>query len=512
MTTTTTDTVVETSYGKLRGSSEDGLTVFRGVPYAAPPTGDLRFRRPQRPERWAGERSATEFGHAAPQLVPPGGPTAQGGGEPQSEDCLYLNIWTPGLDDGRRPVVVWLHGGSFAAGSGAAPRLQGAGLARRGDVVYVSLNYRLGILGFLFDETLADGEFGASGNLGIFDQLHALEWIKEEIANFGGDPDNVTLCGQSAGGMSVGTLLASPLGRGLFHRASAQSGHAHTAYTADEASLVTEHVFQHLTVKDPRADDLRALPLERLIDAQRATIEELTPAAPGLPIVFRPVVDGAVLETLPIEAIRAGAARDIPLIVGITANELSILTLNEDADASDDRLARQLVGRLDTSDRDTATRIIATYRASRSGLGLPVNGPHLLDAALSDLGFRLPADRLAAAQSAHQPNTYAFVAAWQSPEDGGPFGAPHGMEVPFVLGTLDAAREIVGQDPEADQLADDVQDAWAAFARTGSPSTSAMAWPAYTPDAPVAIVLDRERRVESLVTEPVRDLWEAHVS
>ena len=508
--TTTTDTVVQTSYGWLRGSSEDGLTVFRGVPYAAPPTGDRRFRPPGRPEAWDGTRSALDFGSAAPQLLPPDGAFVQGGGEPQSEDCLYLNIWTPGLDDARRPVIVWLHGGSFATGSGGAPRLRGTGLARRGDVVYVSLNYRLGILGFLFDEALDDGEPGAPGSFGILDQLRALEWIKEEIAQFGGDPDNVTLSGQSAGGMSVGTLLASPLSRQLFHRASAHSGHAHTAYTANEASVVTQTVLKHLAVNDVQPDDLRALPLERIIDAQRATIEELTSTAPGLPVVFRPVVDGVVLESLPIEAIRAGVARDVPLIVGITANELSILTLSEDIDASDDALAGQLVGPL-TSDRETAIRIIAAYRADRSTLGLPVDGPHLLDAVWSDLGFRLPADRLAEAQSLHQPNTYAFVAAWPSPDDDGPFGSPHGMDVPFVLGTLDAAREIVGDDPQADKLAEEVQDAWAAFARTGDPSTSAMPWPAYTPSAPVAIRFDRQRRVEPLVSTLVRDLWKAHV-
>ena len=509
--TTTIETVVGTSYGKLRGSSEDGLIVFRGVPYAAPPTGDRRFRRPQPHERWDGERPATDFSHAAPQLVPAGGPTAQGGGEAQSEACLYLNIWTPGLDGARRPVVVWLHGGSFVTGSGAAPMIRGASLARRGDVVYVSLNYRLGILGFLFNEALADGELSAPGNFGILDQLFALEWIKEEIAQFGGDPDNVTLVGQSAGGMSVGTLLASPISRGLFHRASAQSGHAHTAYTAAEASTVTQRVIQHLALNDLRAEELRAVPLERLLEAQRATIEELTATAPGLPVVFRPVVDGAVLERLPIEAIRSGAARDVPVIVGITANELSVLTLHEEADASDDRLAAQLVGRLATSNRQTATRIIGSYRARRTERGLPVDGPHLLEAVLSDLGFRLPADRLAAAQAVHQANTYAFVAAWPSPDDGGPFGSPHGMDVPFVLGTLDAARELIGDDPEADRLANDMQDAWAAFARTGDPSTSRISWPAYSASAPVAIWFDRERRVEPLVSASVRELWESHV-
>ncbi len=509
--TTTADRVVSTSYGRLRGAAEEGLTIFRGVPYAAPPAGQRRFRPPARHASWDGERPALEFSHAAPQLVPPTGPNVQGGGEPQSEDCLYLNVWSPGLDNARRPVVVWLHGGSFVTGSGAAPRLQGAGLARRGDVVYVSLNYRLGALGFLYDEALADGEGGAPGNLGVLDQLHALDWVRDEIANFGGDPDNVTLAGQSAGGMSVGTLLGSPLSQGLFHRAAAHSGHAHTVYSTVEAEHVTQVFKRHLGLTSPRADDLRALPLERLLDAQRATLAELTPTAPDLPVVFRPVVDGRLLEHPPIEAIRAGSAKAIPLIVSITANELSVLTFNEGVDASDEELANQLAGRLVPPDHATATEIIAAYRADRSQRGASVDGPHLLDAVSSDLGFRLPADRLAAAQSTHQPDTYAFIAAWASPDDRGPFGAPHGTDVPFVLGTLAAAPEIVGEDDRAEALAERAQDGWAAFARTGSPDTRAMPWPAYAAEAPLALVFDQSPRVEPLVSESVRELWTARV-
>ena len=284
--------IVQTSYGELRGTRAEGLHIFRGVPFARPPAGARRFRPPERPAAWAGVRDATRFGPAAPQSLGLLGPVFSLGITRMDEDCLSLNVWTPGVDSRRRPVLVWIHGGAFVLGAGSQSLYDGAVLARRGDVVVVTINYRLGSLGFLRLRELSGGRLPASGNEGLLDQIAALEWVRDEIAAFGGDPGNVTIFGESAGAMSCAALLGAPRARGLFHRAILQSGAANYVSPAETASAVAEEFLAALRIRRRRIADLLSLPPERLVEAQARLFftlrPGLKPVAPLLAAAPRP--------------------------------------------------------------------------------------------------------------------------------------------------------------------------------------------------------------------------------
>src|SRR6516225_9495963 len=260
--------LVTTTYGKLEGLEQDELAVFKGIPFATPPVGSRRWLPPLKPSAWNGIRDARNFGAACPQLSL--SPVVLGGmqiEEPQSEDCLYLNIWTPKADNKQRPVMVWIHGGAFRIGSGAQIIYDGSSLARRGDVVVVTINYRLGPFGFLRLADLTDGKIPSTGNEGLLDQIAALEWVRDNIAQFGGDPANVTIFGESAGGGKVCTLLAMPAARGLFHRAIVQSGAAIRLRERDRAHALTDAVLRVLGVAGDDVRRLQALPMAQLLAA-----------------------------------------------------------------------------------------------------------------------------------------------------------------------------------------------------------------------------------------------------
>ncbi|MCJ7743252.1 MAG: carboxylesterase family protein, partial [Dehalococcoidales bacterium] len=263
------EAMVTTTSGKIEGTYKDGLYIFRGVPYAAPPVGRRRWLPPEPAEPWSGVRPAKRFATIAPQnpmeiqIIAPPEP------EPQDEDCLYLNIWTPGLDDARRPVMVWIHGGGFTSGSGSSLAYNGRILSTRGNTVIVTINYRLGALGFLNLSEVTGGKIPATGNEGLLDQAFALEWVRDNIAAFGGDPDNVTIFGESAGGMSVGALLGMPKARGLFHKAIPQSGAAHSVNSMERAVRITKALLDILGISPGDTDGLRSLTVERLLDAHK---------------------------------------------------------------------------------------------------------------------------------------------------------------------------------------------------------------------------------------------------
>ena len=305
--------VVNTRYGKLQGQTEDGLHVFRGVPFAAPPVGELRFRAPRPPEPWDGVREANEVGYGSMQTFMPGLELLGAWEMPVNEDCLTLNIWTPGLDDAKRPVMFWIHGGGFSGGSGATPIYNGQHLASRGDVVVVTINYRLGALGFLYNQALTDADDATSGNYGMRDQVAALEWVRDHIAEFGGDPNNVTIFGESAGGMSVGVLLGAAEAEGLFHKAIPQSGAGHHSLPTDIADEVCRRYCAILEVSPDDAASLRSIPAQDMLDAQNALMAEPeTGALTGRYLMaFSPVVEGGFLEALPINAVRNGRSKDV---------------------------------------------------------------------------------------------------------------------------------------------------------------------------------------------------------
>ena len=497
------ETIAQTRSGRVRGEREDDLHVFRGIPYARPPLGEQRFRPPEPEEPWAGVRDATRFGPSAPQREMridflPGMEVG-----PQDEDCLYLNVTTPGVDGGRRPVLVWIHGGAFTIGSGSQPMYDPRRLARRGQAVLVTLNYRLGALGFLnLREPLGEA-YAGSGCLGILDQVAALRWVRDSIAAFGGDPDNVTIFGESAGGMSVGTLLGLPAARGLFQRAILQSGAAHSTSSADEASRVLERM---LALLGTGAEGLREAPVQRLLEAQGQVAVEALGRGGILP--FRPVVDGDALPEPPIDAIRRGAAAGVAVLAGATRDEWNLFALMDAGLAALDEA--QALRRLERSLGERAREVFRAYRAARAERGAPADPRSVLLAIEGDRVFRIPAIRLAEAQSRHEPRTFKYLFTWESPLLGDLLGACHGVDVPFVFGAVDTpgADKFVGSGPAVRELAERTMDAWLAFARDGDPTAALPEWAAYDARRRATMLLGPACRVEDDPLGAERSAWE----
>ncbi|HYH51021.1 MAG TPA: carboxylesterase/lipase family protein [Acidimicrobiia bacterium] len=465
--------IVELASGKVSGSFDGPLTVFRGIPFARPPVGALRFGAPQPLEPWTGVREAIAFGPAAAQsaidieYVP--GFSLWEGIEATSENCLSLNVWTPGLS-GRRPVLVWIHGGAFLKGAGSQALYDGTALAARGDVVVVTANYRLGAFGFLGRN---DDRFAA--NAGLRDQLAVLDWVAEHAAVFGGDAGNVTIFGESAGAVSVAALMACDRAAGRFHRAVGQSGAGRRFPSADTAAELTDRLLAALGVDEARIGELFDLPTERIISAQVKVSVDVR--RDDLGAGFQPWIDGDVLGEQAADGLAAGSAANVPFLVGTNEHEMNLWRVLEPGLRSLDEAglalrAQRLVG-------DAAADLVATYRAARPSAELA----ELWQALWSDREFRIPSLRAAEAQAAHAP-TYSYLFTWRSPAPG--IGSCHGLELPFVFGTLDSkgAEAFAGSGPAAEALATTVQDAWLSFARTGDPG-----WPAYHPSARSTMLL-----------------------
>ena len=483
--------IAETSAGKVEGTEENGLRVFRGIPYAAPPVGDLRFRPPQPVEAWEGVRAATAFSPIAPQvsnpvlddLLPPPDPP-----QPQSEDCLYLNVWTPGLD-GARPVMVWIHGGAFTIGSGSEAYYDGANLASRGDVVIVTINYRLGAFGFVNLPALGETNFG------MRDQIAALRWVRENIANFGGDPGNVTIFGESAGGMSVGSLMASPEAAGLFHKAIPQSGAAHNALTMEETEATGRLFAEKLGVDPGDVDALRAASTEDVLAASVA-VDPLASgdmsgaASPTPQMPFQPVIDGQFLSKLPIEHIREGSADGIATLVGSLDEEMKMIIAVVPEDPSEEDVIAGL-----SAMHPDGRAAYAAYRAARRERGEDDSPGEIFIAVIGDVMLRLPGLRLADAQTSRAP-TYAYLFDWKSPGLDGKLGSCHALEIPFVFGTHETAPDFAGSGPAADALAETTMDTWLAFARSGNPANGAVEAPAWDAATKPITVLGDNVRVE----------------
>jgi para-nitrobenzyl esterase len=481
----------EIASGRLRGAFDRGTVVFRGIPYARPPVHGRAFRAPEPPEPWSGVRTAVEFGSAAPQMVPPmrivrgliGAPSAS-----QSQDCLTLNVWTPAADARRRPVMVWIHGGAFVMGTGASFLYHGARLARRGDVVVVTINYRLGALGFLNHPELRARGVGA--NLGLRDQVHALEWVRENISAFGGDPGNVTIFGESAGGMSVGTLLAAPAARGLFHRAILQSGALHHVATEERAAQVAERFLEALGLTPQDAEAVRYARTSEIQRAQQIAAMQTGFGESILP--WQPSVDGDFLPRTALAALDRGEVTRVPTLVGSNRDEWRLFTLFDprnrglaEADVRR-RLARQLGSEAE------ADALFEVYRSAQRGRRSPAR---LWEAVQSDRVFHHPAQRAADGLSELGIPVWRYLFSWRPPLIGNRIGSGHGMELPFVFGTLRDGflRRTLGASYAARRLSRRMRDAWIAFARDGDPGHARLpTWPAYDAKDRATLEFDRE--------------------
>ena len=483
--------IVQTETGRVHGSSENGLSVYRGIPYAAPPVGDLRFRVARPHAGWDDVLDCESFRPIAPQ-IPNEALEAVVGGAPQdqSEDCLFLNVWTPGTDEAVRPVMVWIHGGAFTLGSGSDGLYDGAMLASRGDVVVVTINYRLGALGFLHLPALEESNFG------MRDQVAALRWVRDNIDSFGGDPGNITIFGESAGGMSVSSLMGSPEATGLFHKAIPQSGAGHHGIEDPQAVIHGEMFCEQLGIDPSDADALQSAEVDDILAAQAKLEEQMLYVAmeagkqPEMP--FRPIVDGEFLTEMPIDAVRAGQAAGVSALIGCLDEESKLFTAMVPTEPPNEEDSVAIMDGLHGDGR----KLYDIYRAAREARGELASPYEIQTAASGDELFRIPAQRLLDAQSQHNDQTWCYLFDWKSPMLDGALGSCHALDIPFVFGTHQVAAAFAGEGVAANGLAELTMDTWLAFARSGDPSTDNVSWPKWDAETRPTVVLGESARIE----------------
>lgn len=493
--------IAETTSGKVQGMNLGGIKTFKGIPYGASTGGKNRFMPPQKPAPWTGVRDAFEFGQISPQVMAdtradyaqlidwdlqPGG---------MGEDCLALNVWTPALKDGgKRPVLVCFHGGGFSIGSGAALGYSGDPLARFGNVVVVTVNHRLASLGYLHLADLgAPPEFARAGVAGLMDLAASLEWVRDNIENFGGDPHTVMIFGQSGGGAKTSALMGMPSAKGLFQRAGVQSGSLLKLMSRETATASAEKLLKQLGLDKTKIADIQRISWEQILDAQTA----LSPAG-GAASPFVPVLDGTVFPQNPFDPTASAVSADVPMIISTTLDEAALSLTNFDLDeAGLKALAARMMG-------DKAERVLGLYRKA-----YPSASPYLIQARIvTDRGFRANAYKQAERKAAlGKAPAYFYLFTWPCPGYGGKFGAVHGTDVQLVFHAYRGA--IGGGGADAKALADKMAAMWVAFAKTGDPNTSAVPhWPAYDAQTRATMVFDANTRVENDPRRDFRLLWE----
>lgn len=507
--------IVETASGKIRGATSGGVHYFKGIHYGASTAGAGRFMPPKRPASWKGIRETVTLGERAPQ----GGldimfrtfPELQRD-EPEGENCLCLNVWTTLVGSAKRPVMVWLHGGGFSTGSGGFVAYDGANLARKEDVVTVTINHRLNAFGFLNVAALGGDKYAQSANLGLQDIVMALQWVHDNIDRFGGDPGNVTIYGQSGGGRKVSTLLAMPSARGLFHRAIIQSGSALRQQTEEISTNNGRAFLDYMQVSS--VDDLQSMPMEKIRGALQSAVggPRVAPGAgqgasgatafagaQGL----APVVDGTWLPTQLFEPTAPSVSANVPLLVGNNQTENNFFPGTE-LDPISEETMRAEVRRMTKTDDAGADRIIKAYLQSR-----PTDTPlDVIQILQTDLDrrhdVRIQADRKSALG---QAAVYVYYFDWRSPVHDGKLKSYHTLEIPFVMQNIKTCSAMVGTAPEVPHMSDQISGAWAAFARKGDPNHPGLpAWPAYQASNRPTMILDAQPKVEN---DPNRNIREA---
>jgi para-nitrobenzyl esterase len=488
---------VDTTAGRVEGLRTAGVCTFRGIPYGASTAGPGRFRPPRPVDPWGGTLEAFSDRVQAPQHEPGVAPrtTASSAFDgidpdwqelPESEDCLRLNVWTPAIDGGKRPVMVWIHGGGFVAGSAAGAWQDGGRLSQRGDVVVVSPNHRINVLGHLFVDHI-DANFAGAGNAGVLDLVLALTWVRDNIRRFGGDPDNVTIFGQSGGGQKVSVLMAMPAAAGLFHKAAIQSGPAPRALEPAYAAQMADRLLGRLGVGKGELQRLRSLPLPRIMKAYFEVMRETGGyGVMGVLQGFAPVVDGTTLPQHPFSGGAPKFSADVPLLIGSTRTEMTLYTLLADPAAlkMDEQALRERMVRLFGPD---AAHVQAAYRSAHPSL----SPWELYGVITGDWPTRIYSIRIAEAKAAlGRAPVFMYRTDWRTPVAGGSLLSPHAIDIAFVLDTTPHTASFDGGGPETRLMTKRMCGAWLNLARSGRPNADSLpAWPPYGPDTGRATML-----------------------
>jgi para-nitrobenzyl esterase len=494
--------VADTAFGKIRGEEIQGIKIFKGVPYGATTAGQNRFMPPVDPTPWAGVRDTLHYGPSAPQRNPEAAgavsplAVASANLPPESEDCLVLNVWTPALKDGRkRPVLFWCHGGGFVSGSGSSPGTDGANLARRGDVVVVTINHRLNVLGFTYLAEFGGPDFASSGDVGMLDIVHALRWVRNNIEQFGGDPNTVMIFGQSGGGRKVGTLLAMPSAKGLFHRAVIESGPTIKLVEIGQATNVAAMLLAKLNLTTGQVRELQKVPVERIMAAYFSVVKDMG-NRDQMTEGFSPTVDGKAIPHHPFHPAASPISADVPLMLGSTRTEMTLQS-DEAAFSLDEAGMRARVKSLAGDHGET---LIETYRK----LNPRATPSELFFLLASDYRYGAPIMKIAERRAAlGKGPVHLYYFTWETPVQGGRLKSPHTIEIPFAFDNVQISKQITGGGADAMALADKVSDAWIAFARTGDPNTSKLPnWPAFNATERPTMVINNQSKV---VSDPIRE-------
>jgi para-nitrobenzyl esterase len=477
-----------TSAGNVRGTLLEGINIFKGIPYGATTAGKNRFMPPIKPAPWTGTRDALAYGPTAPQA--PG--NGRRGMPPDGEDCLVLNVFTPAMTNGRRrPVMVWLHGGGFSSGTGSSAILEGSNLARTGDAVVVTINHRLNVFGFTYLSEAGGPDFALSGAAGMLDIVAALEWVRDNIDRFGGDPNLVTIFGQSGGGRKVATLMAMPSAKGLFHRAIVESGAVLRLTTQEDAVRTTGLLLAELGLQKHQIRELQDVPMAKLLAADAAIASKVPRREPGQ-TANSPTIDGRAIPGHPWDPAAPALSAGIPLMIGYARTEETLYdrptpeTLALDEAGLRKRAAARLGG-------DPALVIDAFRKAHPEAtpwdLWILIATDHPRGTYAREMAKRK------AVQAAAPAYLYRFD--WETPEGGGHMRSPHTVEIPFVFNNIKIAGPLISKMPEAFALANRVSASWVAFARTGNPNVAGLPkWPAYSAAARGTMLFNNESRVQ----------------
>lgn len=495
--------LVQTATGTVEGEKRDGVYRFLGIPYAQNISGKNRFAPPQPIESWTGVYKANRFAQSSPQQAadPTGGSPVTPAFDPPSyvvsgDTCLALNVWTPENADGNLPVMVWLHGGGWTSGSGSCKIYDGENLASRGDVIVVTINHRLGASGLTDFSRVLGGDFAESSNLGIKDIVAALEWVQTNIKAFGGNPDLVTIFGESGGGWKVNTMLSIPSARGLFHRAIVESGPLTRFLTPEQADELALSVLNELGVSKDDPAALNNISFQDVLDAEAAVMSKIPMSfqAPGFPTGFWPVIDGELITDHAYDPKANESGIDVPLLIGQTATEFSLFMLGDKSAYSLDEAG--LKQRVTMSfGEDNSSKVIETYKRDfpdydPSGLWFKIFSDFAMGTLTTDI-----LDKRSVSGAAP---VYAYHFDWQTPIFDGKLYSPHTMEIPFVFDNVktEAGKVMTGGGDEADALAKKVSNAWVEFAKTGKPAADGLPeWPAFSTEGRASMHLNTESYV-----------------